>query len=697
MRTTKILKILMIQKYPVQVEELSERFGVTTRTIRADIKEINDYLYDNDFPLIQTVRRKGIKLELTTDQKLQLNEYVNKISIEYYSNSELRILNLILEFTVGDLRYIYEKQEEFQVSKSTLDNDMRTVRQILNEYHLSINTSTLDSRILIKGSERTIRVMLFNIINKYLGSIDIHDEVKITTSFYQVLFQFIPLEFFERVYDLYGQYVEFNDAMYKNQTVLFLLIWVFRIKTGFELAEVTENEVSEEILSESNNIGLLIQELKEFFNIKVNYLELKYIRLILETLGTQAVSDPSKWTRGQIVTLNLMNYVQTELDLEFQNIEELFSGLFKHIVKLNSRLENNMQIRNPLTEEIKKNNPKIFSAIQNFTVNLNEELYNQITDDEIAFIAIYFLVGISKVRQSDNYLFKAVVFCNHGKATGKLLSQMLEENFDINVVEVLSTNEYDLLGQLDADIAFSTIPLELESLPILVVDSLLIEQTHEKVKRFLSLHHNRRRKISDQALVKETNAHLFEDILKVVKFSGGNVNEQTYNQLKNIFNKYNIKMNEDTALPNMGNLLKDKYILFDLKANDWKEAIEQTAIPLLNDGVINQEYIESMVNALYLNGPYIVIAPHIALAHAKPEDGVNEIGLSVSRLERPIEFGHPEHDPVSLIFNIAPIDAYRHINIMKDIFNIISNDNQIKELIEIDNKEEFIEILLKRR
>lgn len=678
----------MIQKYPVQIEELAEKFDVTGRTIRSDIKEINEFLSERELPLIQTVRRKGVEIDLTDEQKLQINSAVNKINIDYYSHSELRILNLILDFTIGEIHYVYEKQDEFKVSKSTLDNDMRTVRKILNDYHLSLNTNTSD-KIMVVGSERAIRVMLFNTINKYLGPIDIYDAVKIETSLYQVLFQFITLDSFERVSNLYEQYIKYDDAMYKNQTVLFLLIWAKRLQNGDELS----NEIADKNTQPADNIDLLINELKELFEIQVSQSERKYIRLILETLVSKSVKNPSQWTRGQIVTLELIDYVQKELNLQLNNQEELFSGLFKHIVKLISRLENNMQIRNPLTEEIKKNNPEIFKTIQSFDFDIDKNQTVQITDDEIAFIAIYFLVGISQDRQNYNYVYKAVVFCNHGKATGKLLAQMLEENFDIDVAEVLSSSELPLLNKIDADIAFSTIPLDLENIPLLVVDSLLIEQNYQKVENFLNLHANRRRKVGNNTLDKEANSQFFEDVLRLVKHSGGNVNEDIYNELKMIFHNNNMKLSEEAALPNIRETLKDDHILFDLKTVDWADAINQTALPLLKENIITESYIESMINSVHVNGPYIVMAPHMALAHAKPEDGVNEIGASVSRLESPVEFGHKENDPVKIIFSIAPVDSYTHINIMKDIFEIMNNHYKMQQLLECKSKEEFKKLL----
>src|SRR5699024_7944560 len=127
---------------------------------------------------------------------------INGVGIDYYSNNKMRILNLILEFAFGDTQHIYEKQKEFQVSKSTLDNDMRVVREILSEYHLILDIQ-VSKKAEIKGSEKAIRIMLFNIINKFVGIVDIYDTSKMQASMYQILFKFIPLSYFEEIATLY--------------------------------------------------------------------------------------------------------------------------------------------------------------------------------------------------------------------------------------------------------------------------------------------------------------------------------------------------------------------------------------------------------------------------------------------------------------------------------------------------------------
>jgi PTS system ascorbate-specific IIA component len=61
------------------------------------------------------------------------------------------------------------------------------------------------------------------------------------------------------------------------------------------------------------------------------------------------------------------------------------------------------------------------------------------------------------------------------------------------------------------------------------------------------------------------------------------------------------------------------------------------------------------------HGPYIVLAPGLALAHARPEDGVLRVCLAVVTLAEPVAFGHPDNDPVDVVFAFGSPDAEQHV------------------------------------
>lgn len=105
----------------------------------------------------------------------------------------------------------------------------------------------------------------------------------------------------------------------------------------------------------------------------------------------------------------------------------------------------------------------------------------------------------------------------------------------------------------------------------------------------------------------------------------------------------------------------------------WQAAIRAACQPLLDGGAVEARYVERCVEMVETHGPYIVVAPGIALAHARPEDGAIELGLAVATLTEPVDFGHEQNDPVDLVFAFATPDRDQHVHLLAAIAEGIGN------------------------
>ncbi len=102
-------------------------------------------------------------------------------------------------------------------------------------------------------------------------------------------------------------------------------------------------------------------------------------------------------------------------------------------------------------------------------------------------------------------------------------------------------------------------------------------------------------------------------------------------------------------------------------ASDWRDAVHQACSPLLEAGAISEDYPRRCVEMAEEHGPYFVLAPGIALAHARPEDGVASLGVAVVTLRDPVAFGHPDNDPVDVVFAFGSPDADQHIGLLSSL------------------------------
>ena len=102
-------------------------------------------------------------------------------------------------------------------------------------------------------------------------------------------------------------------------------------------------------------------------------------------------------------------------------------------------------------------------------------------------------------------------------------------------------------------------------------------------------------------------------------------------------------------------------------AKDWRAAIRLAGSLLEEAGTITADYTNAMVHSVEETGPYIVVAPGFAFAHARPSEAVKETSLSWVRLDKPVEFGHDSNDPVDLVVAFAARNDSEHLQAMKQL------------------------------
>lgn len=108
-------------------------------------------------------------------------------------------------------------------------------------------------------------------------------------------------------------------------------------------------------------------------------------------------------------------------------------------------------------------------------------------------------------------------------------------------------------------------------------------------------------------------------------------------------------------------------------ASDWREAVRLAGAALVRSGATQDSYTARMIQVIDEFGAYIVIAPGLALAHARPGADVTREGLSVVTLAEPVAFGHPHNDPVSVVLGLAVTTPESHVTSVADLANVFND------------------------
>ncbi len=126
--------------------------------------------------------------------------------------------------------------------------------------------------------------------------------------------------------------------------------------------------------------------------------------------------------------------------------------------------------------------------------------------------------------------------------------------------------------------------------------------------------------------------------------------------------------------------LPDAAVVLGATASSWRDALQLAGDALVSSGATTEPYTAAMTELVEEHGPYIVISPGLAFAHARPGPSVLRDGLAVVTLREPVVFGHPHNDPVSVVLGLAVAEVGTHLESIGEIANTF-NDPTVTERI----------------
>lgn len=129
------------------------------------------------------------------------------------------------------------------------------------------------------------------------------------------------------------------------------------------------------------------------------------------------------------------------------------------------------------------------------------------------------------------------------------------------------------------------------------------------------------------------------------------------------------------------------------KASDWQQAVQIALQSLEESGYTTCRYYQSVIENTLEWGPYYVIAPGIAMPHARPEQGVLANGIAITTLESPVCFGHEDCDPVWLVIALSATDANAHLATIQSITTLLDDGELLTRLRQAKTDHELFQLI----
>ena len=141
-------------------------------------------------------------------------------------------------------------------------------------------------------------------------------------------------------------------------------------------------------------------------------------------------------------------------------------------------------------------------------------------------------------------------------------------------------------------------------------------------------------------------------------------------------------------------ILTSDLVVLDAEGFKTPEEVIRFAGGLLEKaGRVLPTYTEKMVQAFHTLGPYIVMAPGIAMPHAAPAGDVLWPCVSFVRLCQPMTFGHPDNDPVRLVFALGGVESGGHLEVLEAISGLLGDEKKLKALYTVSSYEELVKLM----
>lgn len=660
-RQVEIMLFLLKERKMVSTQKIADAFGVSRRTIRYDLDLVEEWCAKNQATLVRSPG-KGVRLE-TAIQRNQLERQLRNLSPQDRILTEEERVRLILQELIASGRpmTLDHLSQRIQCSRNTVIKMMKIVRVRLEECNLELRIVT-GKGYQVAGNESVIRRLLFDL---YAERVDWRKLAEFFTKKNQQLPSYLAQWFeddeIDQVFSILMEAEEIfshpiADVAFINLTI-HILVAMERIRIGAEI-ELPDTQVVN--TSEMKIADWIVKKIRADFGLEMSPTETETIAMHLlgaklfrridelsETV-VQTQDDTKNWVE------EIIRYFEEETGLQLMDDQQLHQSLMLHMKTAMNRFRRGRVAKNPYLQEIKNKYPFVFQMAKQSVQGLENHLGRMIDEDEIGYIALHLRVAYERNAGRGTQI-TALVICASGIATSEFLKMRLESLLpELTVIDTCSVQDYEIYKD-QIHFVISTLDYELPGVDVIHVSPFLDNEELMKIREHM-IQAAKFRQISDMTAPSKSENGGKEIMLKDV--------------------------------------LHADVVRLNVEASDWEMAIREAGTLLVAQKSIEPAYIDNMITAIHDLGPYIVIMPHVAFAHARPDETVNESCMSVITLKEPVEFGSEANDPVSIVFAFAAETGASHMKALQDLAKFLSKPENLTFLMECEDKDLALNKLL---
>lgn len=470
MRERIIVEELRSSSGYLNLDYLAKKLGVSTRTIRNEMKNIESIDERNGFKL-EYKTRLGYILNLKDEEKF--NHYLKNLPSYLIENPEQRIESIIVELLVNEGYKTIEKlSKKFLVSSSQIKNDLKKLDEKLRDTGLKLERKA-HYGIKIVGSVKSIQKALVESYSKKNRNIEEYRKKFIDDSKLDNIRSTIKNVLNE--HDLEINLTELEEILAQ--------IVILYIKSSLRDLE-NFNTLKRDVES------LMINDLLDnIFKDKKNYLTSEEIDYLKQFIKRKTKNKKTKimnveQSKLQYIVHEFFKGVDKKYNTNFSEDKEFFNLLYLHIASLIERAKREHNITNPFSIKISQQYPTVFNLAIQLSKVIESEYHIKISQDEIGFIATHIAVPFEKREEASfNKKYKIAIICSSGGGSAFLIKLKLSEIFQNAEIKTFSLLAKKEVVDFSPDLIFSITNLEFKTnAPVILINEILDELDYLNIK-----------------------------------------------------------------------------------------------------------------------------------------------------------------------------------------------------------------------
>ena len=686
-RTVEMIRHLASSRSEMTLQSLADQFEVSQRTVRNDLKEINGFLAEQGLSELQLKNGGHIVKGEDFDGVLQHLDTQDYYTYRLSREERVQIASAML---VNSARFLTlgAIADNLFVSRATIIGDLDHIKDNIRDHGMEV-TSHPNKGLLVEGSETDKRTFLMSVLENStlnddrtaLGGAGITVQEGDAITLRKILSEQCKQH---RLY--------LSDRSFAH-VLRYLGVMIARNQQGAYM-EPQDRRDSENMTFAQD----ILRSVSQYCNVVTTEEEVAALcsqldRCRFDRRENFDVED----IRIQLLTREFIRQLSAELGVDLNDDYDFFENLSNHL-QSTLATDGSMFREDPNLTEVAETHPDVMEAVEHNLPLLKDYSPREITHPEFIYIVIHVCAALER-KKNREIAFHVIVACHAGIGTSQLLLEKLKKNFNFQVVDVIAAYEADQIDPSRAEFVISTVPLKNCPLDHVVVSPIFTDEDYLRIGNKLDSLRNSRN-LPDHIEERAVNAKgVLEAIAPIVKDAlPGEEGLELLRQLRRAVRRYfreKQESDDEITAPYLHQLLPVSHIRLDVECADWKEAIREAAKTLLEEGYIEERYIDAMIANTEENGPYYVLSKGFALPHEGLEAGSFRVGMSLIRLREPVVFDADELDPIEFVCVMSAVDHKTHLKALFNLVNMLSREEFHRELHEAESAEALNEVLHK--